>query len=135
MRGRHLAAGALHRVGDADCGVDQREEAEGGEDLVVGVGGGVKDGWGDAVQGEREVAAAVAEESPCDPPQAGAECEASQGEGQEHEIADGGDLMPELPDGGRGWGICARVEVHGKGEWQAGGAVGQGFRHAGCRSW
>ncbi len=58
-------------MGHADGGVDRREKSKGGEDLIVGVGAGVDDRRGKAVEGERDKAAGIAIETAGDPPQCG----------------------------------------------------------------
>ncbi len=94
-----FAARALHRVGDSHGGVDEAVEPPHGEDFVVGRDGVADDGGAEAVEAEREEAALVAEEAARDPPEAAAEPDGEEDEGQMEQVLDAEELVAGLPGG------------------------------------
>ena len=83
--GTPFLLGTLQGMGDADGGIDGGIEREGGEDLVVGRGGGADNLRGEAVEGKCDVSAFVTVEPARNPPDRGSERKAGEDEGQTHE--------------------------------------------------
>ncbi len=82
---------------DADAGVDAAIDGEGSEDLRGGRYAGSQDGRREAVESEGCVAAEVAKEAACDPPEPGAKCAAGKEEREAQQQEDVCHLVAQFP--------------------------------------
>ena len=123
-------------MGDADACVNARVDAEGGEDLGRGRHACLEDGGGETVEGEGGVAAEVTVEAARDPPEAGAQKESGEKEGEAEKKEDVRKLVAELPGAESAFGLDdaifgtaevveAALEEEVQGEREAGEAVGE----------